>query len=171
MGNALLPIPTITDYFGMHRAVQYDIVETFGYGMEVYVVGTRGVGRLDIYDGYTNSYYEVKHIDAAFGKVFDSQLEKYDAAFVVGWRFSEYSIGGNIKRGQAKILGTTQYSYWDIHYRSSEPGVIIYTWKLNKARYERHLATITVAASAMAAGYVYAKLGGTAKDLIRDIFE
>ena len=156
-GNAILPFPTLQDYYWMHKYVQYDIVEKYGYGMEVYVVGTKGIGRLDIYDGYTNSYYEVKHEPAASGMLFKQQLAKYDSSHVVGWRFEEYLIDGNVTKGQENISGTTQYRYWDIYYRKKEDGVIIYTWIINKKRYNMHIATVAIVAGAAIVGYMYSK--------------
>lgn len=166
-----MPFPTIIDYYWMHKYVQYDIVERYGYGMEVFVIGTKGSGRLDIYDGYTNSYYEVKHILAATGKHFEDQLAKYDAAHVVGWRFSEYSIEGNVSKGTARISGNTEYLYWDISYRTAEDGVIIYTWALNKERYEVYLATLAVTVTYAVAGVVNAQFGSMWDDLCAKCLE
>jgi len=144
-GTIALPTPTLADYYGMHKAVQYDIVEERGYGMEVPVVGPNGAGRLDLYDGETNTYYEVKHIFAAQGPMFDFQMEKYDASHVVGWRFREYEIDGKVSRGSAMISGNTTYLHWDIMYRSTDSGVIVYRWVLNRARYEQALAVTAMA--------------------------
>lgn len=153
---SIIPLPTLRDYYYMHRAVQYDIVENYGFGMEVYVVGPNGVGRLDLYDGTTNQYYEVKHSSAAAGELFDYQMSKYDSSYVTGWRFEEYSIEGNVTRGQKYISGFTTYSYWDIEYHSREDGVIVYNWYINKARYEAYVATVAVV---VAAAVVYSALG------------
>ena len=96
----------------MHKAVQYDIAEERGYGMEVPVIGHKGAGRLDLYDGTTNTYYEVKHFLAAAGTALEGQMEKYDCSHVIGWRFDEYQINGNVSKGRERFLGSTQYLYW-----------------------------------------------------------
>ena len=147
---SIIPIPTLLDYYFMHKAVQYDIVETYGFGMEVYVVGSLGKGRLDLYDGENNQYYEVKHTGAAEGKLLEKQMKKYDASHFAGWRFSEYSDMGNVSRGTMNIYGKTTYEYWDIYYNTTENGLVVYKWKLNKERYERYLASrLTVCGVAM----------------------
>ena len=141
----------------MHKYVQYDIVESYGYGMEVYVVGPKGTGRLDIYNAETNEYYEVKHQPAAGGDAFDNQMARYDVSHVVGWRFSEYEIDGDVTRGSEYISGMTRYKYWDIHYRKAADGLIIYTWTLNETRYMQYM---TLLAATVSAGYVSGKYSG-----------
>ena len=155
-GRAVLPFPTLLDYYWMHKYVQYDIVETYGYGMEAFVIGPKGSGRLDIYNMYTNEYYEVKHIGAAGGALFEDQMAKYDASHVAGWRFAEYSVNGNVTRGTEYISGVTQYMYWDLHYRKAADGVIIYTWTLNETRYALHMAMLS---SMVVASYIKDSLG------------
>ena len=149
---SIVPIPTLKDYYHMHRAVQYDVSEAFGFGIEVFVVGTRGIGRLDLYDGETNQYYEVKHAPAATGELLDKQLGKYDVSHVAGWRFSEYSAMGTVSKGSAYIMGKTTYSYWDIVYHSSGAGVIVYNWYVNDERYSQYLASAAVVCSAAMVG-------------------
>ena len=137
----------------MHKAVQYDVAEEFGFGMEVFVVGPKGIGWLDLYDGETNQYYEVKHALAANGKHLDDQMNKYDSSHVSGWRFSEFStIGGNVSKGQAYIVGKTAYLYWDITYYSKGDGIIIYKWTVNDERYAQYVACAAVACTAAMSG-------------------
>ena len=152
--SSVIPLPNIRDYFFMHRAVQYDIAEEYGFGIEVFISGSKGIGRLDLYDGTTNEYYEVKHYGAHEGDLFDKQMEKYDASHVSGWRFEEYSISGNVTRGNQILMGETQYSFWDIYYTSEGPGIITYVWVVNKERYAAYLALVAcVATCAIATHY------------------
>ena len=167
---SIIPLPTLRDYYNMHKAVQYDIVENYGYGMEVYVVGPKGVGRLDLYDGTTNQYYEVKHSPAATGSLFNDQMKKYDSSYVAGWRFEEYNIGGKVARGQQNIFGFTTYSYWDIEYHSSEDGVIVYNWYINKARYEAYVATVAVVVAAVVVCAAFGYCGGPLRQPTRVAF-
>ena len=166
LGTAsIIPLPTLRDYYHMHKAVQYDIAEEYGFGIEVFVVGSLGIGRLDLYDGENNQYYEVKHTGAAKGTLFEDQMKKYDASHVAGWRFSEYSDMGNVSKGTTIIYGKTTYEYWDIYYNKTEDGLIVYSWKPNKERYEQYVAsTLTVCGVAMVGycvGFGGAKSGST----------
>ena len=151
----------------MHKAVQFDIAEQYGYGIEVFVIGTKGSGRLDLYDGTCNAYYEVKHQPAASGISFENQMDKYDNSFVTGWRFAEYSLTGNVVRGEEYISGRTTYLYWDIRYWTAEDGVIVYRWQVNKSRYSQYMSTLVIAAGAMALSYLKGRLDGAPQGLDR----
>ena len=159
-GCYIVPLPSIADYYHMHKAVQYDVVEQHGYGMEVYVIGSKGIGRLDLYDGTCNTYYEVKHQPAATGKIFDDQMTKYDNSHVTGWRFSEYQIEGNVVRGDNHISGWTTYLYWDIKYWKAADGVIVYIWEVNETRYAQHMCVLATAFVAASLDYANSKTGG-----------
>ena len=158
---SIIPLPTIKDYYHMHKAVQYDVAEQYGFGIEVYVVGPKGIGRLDLYDGETNQYYEVKHIIAATGTLLTEQLAKYDVSHVAGWRFSEYSAMGTVSKGQAFIMGKTTYSYWDIVYHSSGDGVIAYNWHVNDKRYAQHVACAAAVCTTALVGVALGQGGGS----------
>ena len=145
-----IPVPALFDYYWMHKAVQIDIVENYGFGMEVFVIGEKGIGYLEIYDGELNEYYEVKHILAAQGKLYNDQMKKYDHSHVAGWRFTEYDIQDNVSKGSEDSSGSTTYLYWDIVYYTKCEGVIIYGWILNANRYQEFVAvSVTVGAAVL----------------------
>ena len=151
-GMAALPIPTIVDYFHMHRQVQYDIVEQYGFAMEVRIVSPKGTGRLDLYDATTNQYYEVKSIGQVMLSDTTDQMKKYDSSRIIDWRFAFYIFLSSPQRGQVEISGTCTYLYWDIYYRSDGNVMIIYRHVLNKERYTMYLAAVALTVCAVAMG-------------------
>ena len=155
--SGAIPFPSLGDYYWMHRAVQFDIVERYGFGMEVFVSSAGKIGYLDIYDASTHSYYEVKHVLAADAESTENQMKKYDDSHIAGWRWSDIQNSEKLSRGTQDIKGFTEYMYWDISYELYKEGLIIYRWKVNQARYTQFVATAAVVASATICSFV---LGG-----------
>jgi RHS repeat-associated protein len=169
--TSIIPLPTLRDYYYMHRAVQNDIKRQYGYEIEVYVVGPRGTGRLDIYDVTTNQYYEVKHSPAAAGWLFDEQMKKYDSSHVAGRLLKKYNnIEGKVTRGQQYIAGKTTYSYWDIFYHTDEDGVIVYDWFVNNERYAKYLAIIAAVVAVAAVEMALGSCGSQLEPIMRVAF-
>ena len=140
-----IPVPSLVDYYYIHKYVQYDIVENYGYAMEVRTCSFLGNGSLDLYDPVTNQYYEVKSIGQATLLTTDIQMIKYDNSVICAWRFVGYRFFDSPDRGDLLITGSCQYSYWDIKYWSNGNGLITYIPEINKTRYTAHLAAISVA--------------------------
>ena len=152
-GDSAIPIPTLADFYGMHKAVQYDIAEEYGYAIEVFVSGYKGRGFLDIFDAENNQYYEVKSITQAGTWTTTQQMEKYDVSHIRDIRFLGYFFADSPQRGERmNISGMCQYSYWDIHYSSNGNGLITYTWVINQQRYQAHLAKLMAMTTVAIAG-------------------
>ena len=141
-GELLTPIPSLGDLYRMHKQVQYDIVEQYGYAMEVYVCGIQGKGFLDLFDAAHNQYYEVKSVGQANSWMTEQQMKKYDVSHVTSWRFIGYFYTDSPERGDEIITGTCQYSYWDITYSSNGDGLITYQYTLNEQRYQTYCAAL-----------------------------
>ena len=152
-GNYPLPVPSIADFYNMHRQVQYDIIEQYGFAMEVRIISALGSGRLDLFDPLTNQYYEVKSMGQAGLATTAIQMEKYDVSLIVDWRFVGYIFNGSPERGSMEISGSCTYSYWNIYYRSDGNGLITYRYFLNEAKYREYLSTLVAAACVVGVGY------------------
>ena len=170
-GYFLVPYPLITDYYFIHQMVQMLIVFYEGFAMEVAIISPHGTGRLDLYDAEHNRYYEVKHEPQHEVFLTSNQKRKYDSSQIVGKMFTGYRIDESPAPGtRTDIYGEFEYKYWDITYQSHGDGVITYKWQLNKKRYQNHLNTLAVAATATTMG-IATGLGGSktlcqqAKDL------
>ena len=152
-----VPVPTLMDYYYIHKHVQYDIVEDYGYAMEVRTYSILGKGSLDLYDPTTNQYYEVKSIGQSGLFTTDIQMQKYDVSYICDWRFIGYRFLASPNRGQLMIRGSCQYSYWDISYEANGDGLITYVPKINETRYAIHLAALSIAV----AGALYFSMYGS----------
>ena len=151
-GDSALPIPSLVDFYYMHKEVQLDVAEEYGYAIEVYVRSPFGGGYLDIYDAEHNQYYEVKSkLQAGLGST-TFQMEKYDSSHISDIRFFGFFFSDSPQRGTKYISGRCQYSYWDIYYKSNGNGLITYEYKVNDSRYNQHLAAMAVIVIAAAAG-------------------
>lgn len=162
-GNMPLPVPTIGDYYRIHKRVQYEVAEEQGYAIEVYVSGPLGKGYLDLYDAVNNEYYEVKSSLQADTTSTVNQMYKYDISQIKDWRFWDYDIPNSPQRGNLEISGSFQYRYWDISYRLYRSGLIVYFVRLNTEKYEQALAAAAVVASSAFMGYtagIKARSGG-----------
>lgn len=125
-GELSARVPTLWDFYRMHKAVQYDVAEEYGYAIEVYTKGPLGRGFLDIYDPVTNQYYEVKSIGAAGSAA--PQMDKYDVSSISDWRFLGYDIAYSPSRGTRMIKGTITCGNWYVTYESNLDGLITYNY-------------------------------------------
>ena len=164
-GHFLLPVPTLQDYYYVHKMVQMLIVLSEGYAMEVYVTSPIGNGRLDLFDAENNQFYEVKHEWQGDTQSTRKQLDRYSQSTIHSLMFIGYSFDSSPSPGtRTDISGQFQYQYWDVTYESLGNGVITYSLELNKERYARHLNTVlTVVAGGLAGalwGYSAQQHGG-----------
>ena len=120
-------ILTISDYYIIHKQVQIEIVEQYGYAMEVFVFGLGKRGYLDIYDPSTNTFYEVKSIGAA--PTAEIQMIRYERSTVHDIRFVGYHIPCSPTRGKQVFSGSFKYGNYLVKY-STNNGLITYcpTW-------------------------------------------
>ena len=151
-GNVPEPVPSLSDFYYMHKAVQMDIAEEYGYAIEVYIRSPLGKGYLDIYDPEQNQYYEVKSRPQAGLLATDIQLAKYDSSHISDIRFVGYFFADSPQRGTQYISGQCRYKYWDIYYKSDGNGLITYVYEVNYTRYNQALATAAVFGLAVMAG-------------------
>lgn len=157
---------TIWDYYKIHTEVQKSIIKSLSKGiflMEVYVSGSKGKGRLDIYDVTRNEYYEVKSIGSAYTTSTVNQMLKYDNARLLTKK-------KNVKRGSLTFDGSFHYGAWKVHYYSVKKGLIAYTVTWNQSRYKK---AINVGLSAIAliavAGVTIYVTGGVAAPAIASV--
>ena len=160
----LFGVPSLADFGKIHKRIQYEIAEKEGYAIEVFVDGPRGRGFLDIYNPETNEYYEVKSILQADRKHTKMQMEKYDAAYIRDFRFSDYSIPNPPTRGEKKFSGSFVYSEWTVRYRLSEDGLITYKLELIE-EVAAVQAIVAIGAVGISQSAAFAGSGGFGKGL------
>ena len=124
-----------------------EIVDDYGFAMEVYVKGELGRGFLDLYDATNHQYYEVKSRPQLLVQSTYDQLEKYDVAIIKDWRFESVALTSPTRGNNTSIEGSFVYKHWDVYYESHGNGIITYRWEVNESRYQTEL---TLAASIVA---------------------
>ena len=126
------------DYALIHFMVQLFCANMFDWEMEVYVRGGSGRGYLDLLDPTTNEYYEVKSKAAYERGAHLEQMAKYDVSVVqdtVGnRRMQPLNVGQGVKQGTRYVDNHFEYGFYDIHYYSIEPGLIVYETSFNYTR-------------------------------------
>ena len=141
-----LPL-SLHDYYIIHKMVQYHMLADLGVGsyMEVYVVAQNGTidgrditgrkGLLDVYDAQTGSYYEVKSEGAAERKSTKRQMARYDHSRVASpQRYKSRNANSSLKRGTQAVSGSFTYGIYDVSYKLTEPGLVVYSCEINKSR-------------------------------------
>ena len=124
----------ILDFYLIHKRVQEDVRRQYGWEMEVYVVGPNGKGRLDLYDVENNAYYEVKSAGVLLRqsgiKSLEKQLAKYDVALPTKYP----DVCTPPSRGTTHVSGNFEYGFYDIEYKTTADGLILYTYTFNRKR-------------------------------------
>ena len=116
--------------------------------MEVYVKNAAGkTGFLDLYDDRSNTYYEVKSVGASKSPNTPLQMARYDSSFIAARRYRNQNITQPPTRGTTYISGTVPYGLYDVEYKLTEPGLIVYDPQVNWGR----VAVVCVVAVAIAA--------------------
>lgn len=149
LGSSPYGALSIIDYYWIHRAVQDHASKQTGWMTEVYVSGSKGAGRLDLYDVYDNTYYEVKSRGAAYIPTTKRQMQKYDQAKPNAIVSIFFGHDEKVTRSQEKISGSFKYGMYDVTYKNEADGLIVYDVELNWNRAAKYLLTLAFAGLAL----------------------
>ena len=166
-GGELFGIPTLADFYTIHKLIQFDILMTHGYAIEVYVKGDLGRGFLDVYDGELNVYYEVKSKFQQGTKHTEDQMKKYDNAYVESWIMSDYIITSPPTRGTKDIQGSFYYKEWKISYHTAEDGLILYDFEKSETAKDFERVIVAVGAGIAMGSAASNYMGGGGFDFRR----